>query len=930
MTAKVQVSDDTQRFVLIANAEELIGTLPDPVVDLFKDDLLEQLVFSRKTLWNNLTDYFTPIPMWGESETYVVDHNTDINADIKLLRMAARVEVHLADHLEGEFSVADIRVYNANSRGYVVPDRNMLLTESGQVIYRVGAPTVPLDDDAGDPLALTSPLVHEVPATVTATPFVYLFEKEGVAVGNEAEAVCLVLGAYFGADASPTFYRIDFIEKDGTGNFTGYSDILRNHTYLFKIDSVRGRGYDTPEEAFAARASNLEAELYVWDMGDITAFAFNSQYVLGVSRRLIEVGKQGGEEILLVTTDYSRGWTPTIEEGADWLAVKSGAFSAVNVKDTLVLSVAKNLTGSERTGTLLVKAGTLELMVTVVQSTEDGLSLTLTDGQDNPVSELVFVRYPGHNPIETQQFNVEWTPDDVPLSISETAAGDVGFDYSTGDNLSLISSLTGGTRLFTITPSAFTDSEITATPFLAKVSDIAFTVEKDGENRTDNITLKQLSFDLITDEEDLYYMDGEIGSFTVKSNTRWSAEIISDPKGVLKELLTLSGGTDTTGELLEFRMEEDPDKIISTGIAVIRFTCTADYGVSFTKDVTINATSEDPEITGSNAYMLKPGANTVSIPINWANKDGNQRFQPNDQVEIEYIWSDSDAGMGTGGVIRSMSITGSGINRKLVVVSGNTEGNAVVGVSVGGNLLWSWHIWVTSYDPDSDTTYTNNGYTFMDRNLGALSNNYGTVEVMGLYYQWGRKDPFPGPVANVNGTTTAIPVYDSSGSTVSIVTNGTIPVNNLENAILNPTTFYTSSNWYTNDASTMNAELWNDASGAKGIYDPCPEGWRVPPTSTTTSLSPWYGLDGSDYEWVSGGLYCILPPTGNWQATGMKSASSGNFSMVGVYGYAWSSTVYPTLAYALNFQYSTSRTLVVPANAATFGTGVPVRCVKEY
>jgi hypothetical protein len=85
----------------------------------------------------------------------------------------------------------------------------------------------------------------------------------------------------------------------------------------------------------------------------------------------------------------------------------------------------------------------------------------------------------------------------------------------------------------------------------------------------------------------------------------------------------------------------------------------------------------------------------------------------------------------------------------------NNGGNAVVQIKNGSNeVLWSWHIWVTGYDPNSGgTTYSrSNGtktYVFMDRNLGATAAATSTATdqasaVSGLLYQWGRKDPFPG------------------------------------------------------------------------------------------------------------------------------------------------------------------------------------------
>ena len=72
------------------------------------------------------------------------------------------------------------------------------------------------------------------------------------------------------------------------------------------------------------------------------------------------------------------------------------------------------------------------------------------------------------------------------------------------------------------------------------------------------------------------------------------------------------------------------------------------------------------------------------------------------------------------------------------------KGNAVIAVYDGengtGNILWSWHIWVTDIDglttPVDLTAYAP-GLRLMVASLGA-------TEMAGvpLYYQWGRKDPF--------------------------------------------------------------------------------------------------------------------------------------------------------------------------------------------
>lgn len=124
---------------------------------------------------------------------------------------------------------------------------------------------------------------------------------------------------------------------------------------------------------------------------------------------------------------------------------------------------------------------------------------------------------------------------------------------------------------------------------------------------------------------------------------------------------------------------------------------------------------------------------------------------------------------------------------KVYVTAGNTDGNAVIaGYNSNGIVLWSWHIWVndsspaqvanavkyTTYNWDSSTIYSGTrvpGYSFMSCNLGATSTSKGDIRTYGLYYQWGRKDPFPQTARTGENVTfypnaypNVTPVYDNA------------------------------------------------------------------------------------------------------------------------------------------------------------------------
>ena len=57
------------------------------------------------------------------------------------------------------------------------------------------------------------------------------------------------------------------------------------------------------------------------------------------------------------------------------------------------------------------------------------------------------------------------------------------------------------------------------------------------------------------------------------------------------------------------------------------------------------------------------------------------------------------------------------------------KGNAVIGAyDANDELIWSWHVWATDYDPEGENGSVElNGYTMMTRNLGALANGNATT-----------------------------------------------------------------------------------------------------------------------------------------------------------------------------------------------------------
>lgn len=308
----------------------------------------------------------------------------------------------------------------------------------------------------------------------------------------------------------------------------------------------------------------------------------------------------------------------------------------------------------------------------------------------------------------------------------------------------------------------------------------------------------------------------------------------------------------------------------------------------------------DPEaaLATANCIMIKPGE-TTSIPVAkaFAVWEQNQtlfgkKFSPNGDLGTILIWAIPNDLIDS----EYLEITGyEDINRAAINVKSKpgSKGNAVIALTVDGEVRWSWHLWVTDYNPDKDLQsnnlktgpnivdggklyrYKNNtgDNIFMDRNLGANSaDKTKGKETHGMYYQWGKKDPMPGfaPPNYFPETLFDLPAEYRE--------------NNLAYSIEFPDEYInqrgrSGGEWYSYNEGIHNHDLWGSISNKKSIYDPCPEGWRIPAMSEEqeeapgwrVEYSPWYVIEPEN-QFVrtnpQNSLDCESPALGFFPETG--------------------------------------------------------------
>lgn len=353
---------------------------------------------------------------------------------------------------------------------------------------------------------------------------------------------------------------------------------------------------------------------------------------------------------------------------------------------------------------------------------------------------------------------------------------------------------------------------------------------------------------------------------------------------------------------------------------------------------------------GSNCYIVKPGS-TMTL---------NSQFKGNSTTET--IGTVASAQLGwqdTKSLISKVAYVAK--ENKILVTTSDLSGNAVIyACNSDGAILWSWHLWVSNYNPEG-TLFTTTSWKFMDRNIGALNATPGSMDTHGMLYQWGRKDPFTtaGKFTIMNEDYTYVedgekPIYD--------ITNNVLPKfrelaeyhGTIEKSIKNPRVYYAMTYKFTGELDEYGEEIvlndyltkdwvdvsnddhWGGVSFTKTIYDPCPAGYKVP-VCDASGNTPYAWLTFDKTVWDESKRGCTQD--GMWfPAVGTRVYASGGLDCgeTSMYSGMWIGTagkasstpeIYPELYGQYMFIINGKRTFKVTKDARS--QGLSVRCVKE-
>ncbi|MBR4952379.1 MAG: hypothetical protein IKY56_05230 [Alistipes sp.] len=331
---------------------------------------------------------------------------------------------------------------------------------------------------------------------------------------------------------------------------------------------------------------------------------------------------------------------------------------------------------------------------------------------------------------------------------------------------------------------------------------------------------------------------GDRGSTTFKSHNICAIDVLSTPKGWSVVEIDMYTKTITVESPNSFENEEErsgtislkgytPEgvqKTISLYVAILE-NPDVDYRTApancYIANVPATRYLFDATVGGSATPL-----NTASITLIW---------QTTTDL-VKYI--DFHDGVGEFYIEAKESTDDSGTTTTKL-----TAGNALIGAyDAEGELLWTWHIWVTNSKPEEEVI-TLGGKTLMNINLGADCNSNGEKEgtkigsSYGLYYQWGRRTPIVGAAAWDFALNSDMIPYNATGGYVRVqYADSSAEEGTVEWACANPSTMIRGNEKNAFDWLYEGHEaLWS--ATAKSEHDPCPAGWRIPDSSVYANLT---------------------------------------------------------------------------------------------
>lgn len=530
----------------------------------------------------------TGLPMWGELAQQTID--PDVSAvqtigTIHLLRAVARIDVGLNMTAKGtagkdgdfdeksqtltsdivdpktrksmkvQWSLLEVKLYNAAKNGRIAPDAdNYDLDGDKPKAKKVTQPTAPTKHEDALAYTATDNLLKRtiyVPETINPEP---TSASAGASTTPGTEKVYLsrpylILKLSYkqtdGTAEGETYFRVDFLEKNGkeaTAEYT-YLSLLRNFRYKVNVMNIGGLGFDNEEDAKKGPAANIMYNVVVWDESTLSNVVYDGQYMLGVQNDKLLFHKNGGTFSTKVQTSWPKGFE--VKGLPDWVKVKSiepSDPSATGATDEKIVTfeVTESTPTKRDFSGAYIQAGrmqwklditqlnTLDLRIEIFSDPECTQELQYIElderGKETPDNEYT---------VGKMKFYVRVTPAARISAVNDETRAPFTFTGATATSpsrppIETAKEVSTGVYEFEVTADRLSNPK---NPFETRQNKYHFITEQSGEKAEATLSINQTEYNIVFyEDEDLtnpmlgkgdaatYFMNGEDKQFYVRSN----------------------------------------------------------------------------------------------------------------------------------------------------------------------------------------------------------------------------------------------------------------------------------------------------------------------------------------------------------------------------------------------------------------------------
>ncbi len=900
-------------------------------------------------------DYAYELPMYAQQYFTKIANGV---STLALEHIFARIDVKMAEGLTG-YKLESVTLMNGANTGHYVPQSPMTAYQGAEEVTQYG--TTKLEEGR--------------------IPSIYLYEN-AAETGEAKNYTDLILGGKYAI--SPSDSIVSYLKVKLAHGEPEKADIERNTCYNVTLQSISASniGYTTLEDAQKGEYADAKIDITVDEDAMSDVVIGNGDYYMSFSnseyRAYIPSGEKKDLTAFTLRFDKNSSSLVDIAKVKKEISLGSGSagFSVVGGtgnKSTVWaaatdIDVQVHFTSDEVDGSIIVRIGNLVKEIKIVrEKNAANLPTAFTDA--DYVSAKFVHAAPSWLKIATSA-GVPEVKDELHSDDGFTLAFEKDISAPQSAELYLFrSSAKGHTKVYVEQYTLQPGSSIFKVSGMANYNNIDFL----GKVLSDKFTISDCSgtYDFLDETQHSGDAPWEV-EFSHDNGETWTTtkpdwiDMPTRGNGPLPASTVTVAPQDVVG------MTGAPIMEKALKAAAAKGSSSAPYNLANNSDA-----NNDNEST-ANCYMVgAPGTYKLPLVYGNARKNGSanevaytgDNFVKHDDLQITkpeidgaanaiLMWQDAPD------LVTDVQLSGSDYLVFTVPQETIKEGNAVLAVRDASNtVLWSWHIWVTTYTDNSykevfyKTGTTQGSSNMMTVNLGwcsqtikqygedkrqvnirlkpaggdyypqipSIGNRYTWVQFTGnastlgsnTYYQFGRKDPML-PADDMGN-------YEDKEQFGNLLWGAASEQVTVGEAIQNPNLMYVGSyNWCKQvlynlwSAKNTSLNIVHIEDHVKTVYDPSPAGWVIPPVSYYTGFST-SGNDTSTKTgintngiWNNGyNFYCELNKKGTetiyFPSTAGRVDSNPNRIEFHGYSYIWSASTGYSYAYPFNYNEQSVR-----------------------